>query len=266
MSVYQNDEAMHFKNSVESLLNQTYKPSEIVIIVDGYVPIKIIQLLNYYKQNNIFNIIWLEKNRGLANALNLGVLNSKYGLIARMDSDDIAFSDRFEIQIDYMLKHNLDLIGGQIIEFGKNIKDIVSKRKVPLTDIEIKKAMKTKSPFSHPTVVFKKSLFDKLNGYDTNIFPEDYDFFVRANLNNFRFGNVPNDVLWFRIGGDKNKALRRRHGLKYAKNEFNLYKKFYKIGYYNLLEFVKVLIVKIPLRILPFFIFKYLYYNFFRKI
>ncbi len=266
MSVYRGDVAMHFRDSVNSLLKQTYMPAEIIVVVDGEVKSEVNLELIKFSQNKLINIVRLPQNKGLANALNVGISKASCKYIARMDSDDICSVDRFQKQYEHLLNNNLDIVGGQIIEFGENVNDVISERKVPLEHNEIVKFLKTRSPFSHPTIIFKKEVFDKIEGYDVKVFPEDYDFFVRAFLSGFKFGNVKENVLWFRIGADQKSALKRRHGLKYAKNEFKLYKKFYNYGYYNLVDFFKVFLFKLPLRILPFPIFSYLYSNLFRKI
>lgn len=266
MSVYKNDNIIHFNRSIESLLAQSLSPSEIVIVVDGEINEDVNNKINKLAENKLFTIIYIKINKGLANALNLGIKKAKYDFIARMDSDDICFENRLEKQLNYLIDNNLDVVGGQVIEFGENINDIISVRKVPLEHNEIAQFLKTRSPFSHPTVIFRKKVFNQIQGYDVRIFPEDYDFFVRAFLKGFKFGNVKENVLWFRIGIDKQSALKRRHGIRYAKNELKLYKKFYSIGYYNLFDFLKVFFFKIPLRILPFSIFSFLYYNLFRKI
>ena len=261
MAVYKNDTALFFYESIISLLSQTYLPNEIVIVIDGFVNNEIEDVLLRYYNDNLFKIIRLSENKGLANALNVGIKAAKYSLIARMDADDICFPDRFEKQINFLIKENLDLVGGQIIEFGEDISDVVSERKVPFKHEDIIKFMKYRSPFSHPTILFKKKVFDNLNGYDINIFPEDYDFFVRAYLYDFKMGNVKENVLWFRLGKNLSMALRRRWGKVYAKNEFKLYKKYLRLGFYSRLDFLKVVMFKIPLRFLPFPIFKYIYYK-----
>ena len=247
---------------------QTVKPNEVIVVKDGALTQELEDVLNIYitKFPKIFKIYSLEVNQGLSSALNYGATKVNYEYIARMDSDDIAFPNRFELQISYLEENNLDIVGGQIIEFGENIEDIVSCRNVPISDSEIKKVMKVRSPLSHPTIIFRKQVFDQLEGYDANIFPEDYDFFVRASQKNFKFGNITENILWFRIGKNKNEAIKRRHGYNYMKNEFKLYRKFFKIGYYNVFEFLKVVIFKLPIRVLPFPIFKFLYYNLFRKL
>lgn len=261
MAVYKNDNDLFFKEAVKSLLNQTCLPSEIIIVVDGYVNTKINDVLHQLASNNLIKIIRLPENKGLASALNVGIKSAKYDLIARMDADDICFLDRFEKQINFLIKENLDFVGGQIIEFGVDISDVISERKVPFKHEEIVKFMKYRAAFSHPTILFRKVVFDSLNGYDTNIFPEDYDFFVRVSLSGFKMGNLKDNVLWFRLGENLSEALRRRWGKVYAKNEYRLYKKYLKIGFYNRLNFLKAVMFKIPLRILPFPIFKFIYYK-----
>lgn len=261
MSVYKKDEPDHFSLAVLSLLNQTFMPEEIIIVVDGVVSNEVNCVLNSYSENSIVKIIRLNENKGLANALNVGIKNTSYPIIARMDSDDICFSDRFEKQIKALNEFDLDIVGGQIIEFGKDVDDIISRRIVPCEHFEIIKLLKFRSPFSHPTILFKKEVFDVLNGYDSSIFPEDYDFFVRAYLEKFKFGNVPNEVLWFRLGENKSDAIKRRWGISYAKNEFYLYKKFLNINFYNYADFIKVVLLKLPIRILPFFMFKFIYFK-----
>ena len=261
MSVYRNDNPSHFREALKSLFEQTYLPAEIIVVVDGPVSTEINNELDSFSNNTIVQIIRLNENKGLANALNVGIKNANYSLIARMDADDICFNDRFEKQIKTLNECDLDIIGGQIIEFGKDVDDVISKRIVPCEHSQIVKLLKFRSPFSHPTILFKKKVFDALEGYDSSIFPEDYDFFVRAYLKKFKFGNVPDEVLWFRLGENRSEAIKRRWGGKYAKNEFNLYRKFLNIHFFNYYDFFKVVLLKIPIRVLPFFMFKFVYYK-----
>jgi glycosyltransferase involved in cell wall biosynthesis len=261
MSVYKNDNVTFFSDAIQSVLKQSFIPSEIIIVVDGWVNKDIDALLDKYSSDPLFLIIRLKENRGLANALNIGVSAAKYDLIARMDSDDICFKSRFEKQVKALNEYDLDIVGGQIIEFGKDISDVISRRIVPCEHSEMVKLLKFRSPFSHPTIIFKRNVFDVLKGYDSSIFPEDYDFFVRAFMSNFKFGNVPDEVLWFRLGENKSDAIKRRWGIMYAKNEFKLYKKFLNIKFFNYYDFFKAVSLKIPIRLLPFFMFKFVYYK-----
>jgi glycosyltransferase involved in cell wall biosynthesis len=266
MSVYCKENPTFLRRSLESLFKQTLAPNEIVLVKDGELTERLDSVINDYeiKYPHIFTIVSLSKNRGLANALNEGMKMVRNPIVARMDSDDICFENRFEIQINYLLNNSLDIVGGQIVEFSKDVEDVVSIRQVPLLHGEIVKFMKFRSPFSHPTTVFRKETFDVLKGYDINIFPEDYDFFVRAYLAGFTFGNVNENVLYFRLGENLSEAIKRRWGLKYAISEFKLYNKFLKMGFFNYRDYLKVLFFKLPLRIIPFKLYSYIYFKFSR--
>lgn len=266
MSIYYKENPFFFIEALDSVLNQTVIPNEIVLIKDGLLGESLERIIKEYdnKYPNLFNIVPLPTNQGLGNALSIGVLNCKNDLIARMDTDDISFPDRFEKQIAFFAKHDVDILGGQLIEFGKDIDDVISQRHVPLQHHDIVSFMKYRSPFSHPSIMIKKSVYEALDGYDASIFPEDYDFFVRAYLKGFKFANLEDTVLWFRMGEDRSKAIKRRWGFLYAKNEFRLYKKFYNLGFYNTVTFLKVVLFKIPIRLLPFPIYKFIYFKLLR--
>ena len=120
-SVYKKDKPEFVRVALDSMLiHQDVKPDEIVLVQDGPVPYDLSRLLLEYKDKygNLMNIIRLEKNGGLGNALKLGVENAKYDIIARMDSDDICVPGRFEKQLAYLEAHpECDIVGGQMTEF-----------------------------------------------------------------------------------------------------------------------------------------------------
>lgn len=260
MSVYKKDKLDFLKLAFDSLINQTLRATEIIIVVDGELPKEIEGYLGVISnQYDEVKVLFQEENKGLANALNIGISAANYSIIARMDADDICFSDRFEKQINYLINNNIDVLGGQMLEFEVDKNSIISKREVPLDHDSIVKRMKFLNPFSHPTMIFKKEVFTKLGGYNVNVFPEDYDFFVRAYLNGFKLLNIEDYVLYYRLGYDVSSMFNRRRGLKFAKNEYKLYKNFYSLGFYNFFEFLFYSITKIPIRLLPTKIFKIVY-------
>lgn len=259
MAVYKNDSAKHFEEALESLLQQTILPNEIIIVVDGWIDKNLENAIGKYVENKRVLVIRNDSNRGLAYSLNRGVSVSSTDFIARMDSDDICIPMRFEIQLSYLIENELDCVGGQILEFGKNLNDILYRRLVPITHDAIVNRMKVASAFNHPTVIYKRDAFEKIGGYSVEIFPEDLDFFVRMNLAGYSFGNVSETVLYFRVGADYNEMLRRRWGLDYAKKELKLYINYYRIGFYNFTDLFLAVILKVPLRLLPFFLFKNIY-------
>ena len=134
-SVYKNDKPEFIKVALDSILvNQTLKPDEVVLVQDGPVPDSTTHLLSDYENayKGVLNVIRLEENGGLGNALRIGVENVKYDIVARMDSDDICAPDRFEKQLAYLESHpECDIVGGQITEFIDTPDNIVGKREVP---------------------------------------------------------------------------------------------------------------------------------------
>ena len=119
MSVYKNDKLEFLKAAIESILKQTVKPNEIVVVVDGPVETEIVQLLqNYETKIKCFKLVFLEENLGLGNALEVGLNHCSYDFVARMDADDISVEDRFEKQIKaFQEEKSLSIVGGQIEEF-----------------------------------------------------------------------------------------------------------------------------------------------------
>lgn len=260
MSVYKKDKVKFLNQAIDSLLQQTLKPAEIIVVVDGFVSKNILKYLDTVSEaHSQIQIIYFKKNKGLATALNTGIKASKYNIIARMDADDICYLDRFENQIPYFIDSGVDVLGGQMSEFIDSKSNIVSERKVPLSHKDICKRIKWLNPFSHPTMIFKRNVFDTLNGYNTNMFPEDYDFFVRAYINGFSLANVKQNVVFFRLGDADNSMYNRRRGIDFMKKEYRLYKNFKKLGFYNWFEFLFFSTLKLPVRLLPKAPFKYVY-------
>lgn len=159
MSLYIKEKPEYLDQAIHSMVNQTLKPDEIVIVKDGLITNELQNVLEKYnnKYPDLFHIVGYEDNRGLGNALNYGLTYCKNELVARMDTDDIAVIDRCEKQIDFMKKHpEITVVGGEIEEFMNDIENSIGKRLVPCSDIEIKKYMKKRCPFNHMTVMFKK--------------------------------------------------------------------------------------------------------------
>ena len=100
MSVYKSDNAEHFDRALCSITEeQSVKPDEIVLVVDGPVYGELSQIIESYNNNPLFKVIQLEKNMGHGEARRTGLNNCSHNLVALMDADDISFPDRFEKQI-----------------------------------------------------------------------------------------------------------------------------------------------------------------------
>ena len=223
MSVYKNDNAEFFDRALKSITEeQTVKPSEIVLVVDGPVGDEINQVIEKYSSAyGIFNVVRLEQNGGLGNALKLAVENSSNELIARMDSDDVSLPTRFEKQLQLMEQTGADIVGGFITEFIDSEDNIVGMRQVPLENEDIKRDMKKRCAMNHVTVMYKKSAVLACGGYLDWHYNEDYYLWIRMLLNGATFGNSQDVFVNVRVGKE---MYQRRGGWKYFKSEKGLQK------------------------------------------
>lgn len=224
-SVYKNDSAEFVRTALDSMLvNQSVKPTEIVLVQDGPVPNELAAVLTEYESYypEVMHIIRLEKNGGLGNALKLGVENAKFGLCARMDSDDICIPDRFEKQLAYLEAHpECDIVGGQMTEFIDKPDNIIGRRDVPLTNEEIYQFMKNRCALNHVTVMFRKEAVLKVGNYQDWFWNEDYYLWVRMMMNHSVFANIPDVAVNVRSGADQ---YARRGGKKYFDSEIGIKK------------------------------------------
>ena len=238
MSVYKNDKPEYVIIALDSVINQSVKPAEIVLVVDGPVPVALNNLLDEYveKYLSLFNVIRLSENQGLGNTLKIAIEAAKYELIARMDSDDIAVSDRFEKQITCFLNdQRLSIVGGSISEFIETPDNIVGHRICPLTDKEIKIYMKSRCGFNHMAVMFKKSDVLRVGNYQHWHYNEDYYLWIRMMLAGCKFANLSDTLVNVRVGKDMSA---RRGGWKYFKSEASLQRYMWKHGIIGLDRYI----------------------------
>lgn len=191
------------KQSIESIINQTYNDFEFIIILDNPDNKEHIAFINdYVCKDERIKFYINDKNMGLTNTLNRGLKLAEGKYICRMDADDISELYRMEHQKKYLEENDFDLIGGisQMIDEDGNT--IYSIKKVPTNFKKIKKCIKYNQVISHPTWFGKKEVFDKLNGYRNMPLCEDYDFTLRAILQGFKISNVNECVLKYRMTKD----------------------------------------------------------------
>lgn len=220
MCVYGKDNPAYFRDAVNSILEQTVKPSEVVLVVDGPVPQELDYVIKDFESNPIFKIVRLSQNMGHGVARRTGLDNCKFDLVALMDADDLSVRNRFELQLQKFEKNpNLDIVGGNITEFVECRENIIGKRIVPESDVAIKDYLKKRCPMNQVTVMFKKVSVQKVGGYIDWYCDEDYYLWNRMYLANMTFGNVPEILVNVRVGRD---MYKRRGSWKYFKSEAKL--------------------------------------------
>lgn len=241
ISVYAKDNAEWFDTALYSIISQTVKPNEIVLVVDGPVPNSIRNVIHKnaaicQREEIAFKKIEFKKNQGLGQAMRAAVAEATYEIIAKMDSDDISRADRFKKQLSMMLrKPSLAIVGGQIEEFINVPGNKAGKRIVPCEDKEIKKYLKKRCPFNHMTVMFRKSSIQQAGGYRSWFWNEDYYLWIRMALKNQKFANLPDILVDVRIGKD---MYERRGGIQYFRSEMGIQKLLFKERLIGLPEYL----------------------------
>lgn len=218
MSLYKKEKPEYLRLAVDSMLNQTVKPDEIVLVEDGPLTDELYAVLDEYgdKLTRVRN----EKNLGLGLALNVGLKACRNELVARMDTDDISKPERCEVQLQYFEQHpETDIVGGDIAEFIGDETNIIGKRMVPQTNAEIREYMKKRCAFNHMSVMYKKTAVEAAGGYQDWFWNEDYYLWIRMWLNGAVFGNTGTVLVNVRTGEE---MYQRRGGKKYFKSEKGL--------------------------------------------
>ena len=199
MSTY-NEPVSELRESIESVLKQTYSNIEFIIVIDNPNNEELSAFI-YSLDDPRIRVIKNDRNIGLVNSLNKAICQSKGEYLARMDADDICKANRLKLQKDYLEKNNLDLVGGSVCLIDEN-GNYISKLHFPCKQYLIKRFLKWGNCIPHPTWLVRKEVYTKLNGYRDVPRCEDYDFVCRSVQNHFKVGNVNDFILKYRIRSD----------------------------------------------------------------
>lgn len=209
-------------DAIESILNQSYGDWELIIINDGCKD-RTKEIIFGFDDERI-RYFENDGNKGLIYTLNRALKLANGGYVARMDADDISLPNRFEDQLAYLIDNNLDLIGCEtmhIDEFGSVLLDKANSAYSPNT---ISKCLRYDNCIAHPTWLGKKEVFTQLGGYRNIHSCEDYDFLLRAKINNFKIGVCNNVLLKYRIVGtgiSQSNLLKQNLYMKYLQNNLS---------------------------------------------
>ncbi|TBR41271.1 glycosyltransferase [Marinomonas agarivorans] len=224
MSVYRSDNLEHFKLAVESILRQSYSSIDLFIWRDGPVPEEIDIYLDTLSEYRNVVVSRAQENQGLASALNemidLVVGLGKYAFIARMDSDDISYSERIAKQINFLLERpSVDVIGTACREFGGGF--ALEAKVLPASHEELLDFSIIRCPFIHPSVMFRASIFERPEvRYPINTeLTEDLALWYTLLCSGAKFANMPDVLLDYRLS---EATLLRRTGLCKAFSEIKV--------------------------------------------
>lgn len=232
MSVYNGED--YLVESIESILNQTYRNFEFIIINDGSTDASETIISQFAKKDT--RIVYIkQKNNGLAKSLNLGINKAKGYYIARQDADDVSFPSRFQKQLAFLDQNpKTVLCGTWFIELNEN--DGSKKRKYPVSDIDLRRDIKYVNNFCHPSVIFSKKAFQNAGKYDVTFSSsQDFELWIRLSEEG-EIANVPEILVKKRIGFSttiswQQRSQKRLMAVKVLKKHFNSRKDIDKIKF-----------------------------------
>ncbi len=263
MTVYYKEKAEFLREAIDSMLNQTVKPAEFVLVEDGPLTDELYATIAEYKKNPIFKIIILEKNQGLGLALKRGINECSNELIARMDSDDYSRSDRIEKQLQILEKDpTLDIIGSNVDEFTGNYTNVKCRVILPETNDEIIGFSKKRCPFRHPSLLYKKQAVLNAGNYRHYYLFEDYDIYIRMIRSGAKSYNIQEPLTCMRISDD---FFKRRGGFKYAKSIIKFKTEQLTTGYFSLLDYLISMPAHVAVCLMPNFARDLVYKKLLRK-
>lgn len=236
MPVYNSERFL--KESISSILEQTYSNFEFIIINDGSTD-KSLHIIKQYLEIDNRIILINKTNSGIVDSLNEGIIISKGKYIVRMDSDDISLPKRIAQQVSLMEELNLDLCGGHYFLIDENGL-LNGLNLTPRTNELCLLSFSSKVAFAHPTVIIRKSFLDRNNlKYGQVEFKnaEDLDLWIRIINLGGKLGNVDDVILKYRILKD---SLSRSNNSNILKDSNILFKNYINRNKKKLIELLNM--------------------------
>ena len=192
---------IYLREAIDSILNQTFRDFEFLIINDASTDSSKNIILSY--KDSRIRYFENKKNLGVARTLNRGLRLAKGEYIARMDADDIAIASRLEKQVDYMDKHPKIAVCGTWLKAIHDTKSEIWK--APAAHEEIRSLMLFYDAIFHPTVMIRTGIIKKYNlrYSESYLYAEDYELWVRI-AKHSRLANMPEVLLHHRIQQKRN--------------------------------------------------------------
>lgn len=263
MSVYAKEKPENLRESIKSMVEQTIEPDDFVIVCDGQLTSALYLVIDEFREKYPYiNVIYCEKNKGLAAALETGLNYCKNDIVARMDSDDIAYPDRMRLQLDAFREKNADIVSGTVAEFDKSIDNILAYKELPKTSARIQNYAKRRNPFNHPCTAFRKQQVYMAGGYMECRWFEDYYLWLRMLRRGCKAYNIRQPLVYMRAGKG---MYGRRGGFQYTLAALKFRKRMLKEGYCGFRDFICACAAHIAVGLVPNRLRIFIYSKFLRK-
>ena len=187
-----------FTEALKSILEQTYTRIEVVVVFDDPDNNTLYEIAqNASAQDGRIRLVRNERNLGLSNSLERAFKVSRGQYICRMDSDDISEAQRIERQLAYLEEHELDLVGSYLTAIDEDGNRLYLVDSIPTSGKGVKRSLMIRNCVPHPSWFGRRSVFEM--GYRPVQLAEDYDLLLRAELEGFSIGNVPEPLIRYRM-------------------------------------------------------------------
>lgn len=251
MSVYAKERPEWLRAAVGSMLSQTVPPSEFVIVEDGPLTDGLYEEIARFEAENpgLFRVVSYSENRGLGYALREGMAACTMPVVARMDSDDLARSNRMEVQLSIMEEQGLDMVSSQVIEFVESPDRFVAATDLPEGYDAIVAYSKRRNPFRHPPMTFKREKVLEAGSYSPEfLYFEDWDLFNRMLAIGCRAGNVHDPLVAMRVSPD---FYARRGGVAYLRYVWRFKRSQVRRGWFTPIDFAVSFLPQAAVCLLP---------------
>jgi len=195
MPVYNGEK--YLVESIESVLNQTHKNLELLII-DDFSNDDSVKIIKSFNDERI-QIIQNPKNLGQSYTMNIGLRLARGIYIARLDQDDLCQKDRLKKQLEFLLKYNFSIVGSWASIIDKN-SEITGYYQFPTRNKDIVNAMGINNALAHSSVMMRKKDVQSIGGYSEEFkIAMDWDLWIRAIKHGFKIGNIAEYLISHRI-------------------------------------------------------------------
>ena len=234
---------------VSTVQAQSRRPDEVVLVQDGPVPDELAGTIADLAAHSPVPVkhVPLEQNVGLGPALDIGLETATHEIVARMDADDISHPERFAKQLP-VVEAGADIVGSGLYEFGAGLDDVVGRRTPPTDPTEIRRVIRFRDPFNHPTVVYRKTAVQAAGGYSDMALMEDYLLFTRMIEAGAAPANLPDPLVYYRVGAG---AYARRGGRALLRSELALQRRFRELGITTRGQYLRNVVVRGGYRLVP---------------
>lgn len=239
MSVYKNEKPEYLTETFESLIKSSIQPNEIILVEDGPLTEELYEVVSHYSGTiEYLRVIVLKKNVGLSKALNSGLAQVKTEFIARMDTDDVVYSNRFSEQLRILRGNSRAIVvGSNIDEFSTSPTNIDKVKTMPEGGKQLVQYAKRRNPLNHPSVMFRTKEIVDVGGYSEMHYFEDYYLWLEV-LDKYGHDsiiNINDSLMAMRANSE---MYLRRGGVSYCKDILRFRNSVLKKGYISIFDYL----------------------------